>query len=487
MPRIPLLGGAYQSRSLVAGAQRCVNLYPENNPPEGSPPVPITHYPTPGLKLLGQSPNIGMVRASYRATNGDLYCVVGPDVYYVNTLWQFTALGVIADAGTPVSLSDNGTVIVLVDGTPNGYCIDMASRNFAAINDPDFFGGTRVDYLDTFFILNKPGTNQWYISLANVTQAMLTGGSAFDPLDIAAKVGGADNLQTLIVVHGEIWLIGILTSEVWVNTGAADFTFGRLPGTFIEHGTAAPYSVAKIDKSVFWLSLDAQGQGVIVQSEPSYDVKRVSTYSIDAAIQAYSKITDGIGFTHQQQGHAFYVLSFPTADHTWGYEIGNGQWHERVSIDNNGLFHRNRANCFANAYGVNVVGDYQSGALYNLDPNTFDDNGMAIPRVRTFPHLVSDGKVQSYKYFRADIEVGQTPGFPLAVPPLASLRWSFNRGATFGNAVEMPMGATADFYASPLWAPIGGPTRDCVFELSWSTSVKTALNGAWTEYESADM
>jgi hypothetical protein len=33
----------------------------------------------------------------------------------------------------------------------------------------------RVDYIDTFFLLNRPGTNQWYTSLSNVTFANLTG------------------------------------------------------------------------------------------------------------------------------------------------------------------------------------------------------------------------------------------------------------------------------------------------------------------------
>jgi hypothetical protein len=167
-------------------------------------------------------------------------------------------------------------------------------------------------------------------------------------------------------------------------------------------------------------------------------------------------------------------------------EIATGQWHERVSIDNNGNFHRNRANCFANAYGINVVGDYQNGNLYNLDPNTYTDNLMAVPRVRSFPHIVQDGKMVAYKYFRADMEVGQTPGFPANAPPMATLRVSFNRGASFGQGVMMPIGATGDYSASPWWGPIGGPARDCIFELSWSAPVRTALNGGWTEFEVAE-
>lgn len=50
--RVPLTGGAYQAKSIIANAQRCVNLYPEANPPISTPPVPVTHYLTPGLKAI---------------------------------------------------------------------------------------------------------------------------------------------------------------------------------------------------------------------------------------------------------------------------------------------------------------------------------------------------------------------------------------------------------------------------------------------------
>lgn len=51
MPRIPLLGAAYEAQSVIANAQRCINLYPEANQKDSS--VPLTHYPTPGLDPIG--------------------------------------------------------------------------------------------------------------------------------------------------------------------------------------------------------------------------------------------------------------------------------------------------------------------------------------------------------------------------------------------------------------------------------------------------
>ncbi|UIY28696.1 glycoside hydrolase family 28 protein [Neorhizobium galegae] len=190
MARIPLLGGAYQSRALIAAAQRSVNLYPERNPRESSPPVPVTHYLTPGLRKVSQSPTVGRVRSAYRATNGDLYLVVNTTVYFVGDDYAWTNLGSVPPGANPLSFADNGLVIVLVDGA-TGYAINMETRAFAQISDPIFYGATKVDYLDTYFVFNRPDTTQFYISLSNVTFDMLTGtlGGAYAGSIIAGGTG----------------------------------------------------------------------------------------------------------------------------------------------------------------------------------------------------------------------------------------------------------------------------------------------------------
>jgi hypothetical protein len=481
--RIPLLGGAYQSRSLIASAQRCVNLYPEVNPPEGSPPVPVTHYPTPGLRKVTQSPTVGKVRAEYRATNGDLYVIVNSvansAVYFVSSTYSWTLLGTIPLGQSPVVFSDNGLAIVLVDGSASGWVINMATRAFAAISATNFFGGTSVTYLDTFFIFNRPGTTQFYISLSNVTAAMLTGGTAFDPLDIAGKTGSSDIIVAVATIHGELWLIGELTSEIWVNTGAADFPFSRIQGAFVEHGCVAPYSLSQMDIALFWLARDRQGIGIVVKSD-GYGLSRISTHAIEQDFQSYSTTNDAIGYCHQIDGHAFYVLTFPAQNKTWAYELATGQWHERASADGNGNLVRHRGNCFAFVYGSGHVGDYQNGSLYVYDDTYFLDGTTPITRIRTFPHLVNDGKRITYASFIADIEVGQTGGVLTDTPWLISLRWSDTRGASWGNSVIQTMGAGGELYVSPQWQRLG-MARDRVFELSWSAPVKTSLQGAWTD------
>ncbi len=163
MTKIPLTQGAYEAKSLIAEAQRCVNLYAEANPSDA--PFPFTFYPTPGTVLLA-SPTPGNERLEFVASNGNFYRVIGSSVYYVASDWSHTLIGSVG-AGTSIcSMADNGLVAILVDGSATGHAINLADNSFAAIINPSFYGADRVDYIDTFFCFNLPGRSDFYISLS---------------------------------------------------------------------------------------------------------------------------------------------------------------------------------------------------------------------------------------------------------------------------------------------------------------------------------
>lgn len=487
MTRIPLLGGAYEARSVIASAQRCINLYPEINPKSAQTPEPVTHYQTPGLNLLIQGDGISAVRATYRASNGSLYRVVGGHVYYVNSAFNEVLLGSLSTSTTPVSIKDNGLVIVIVDGGNDGYVIDMVSHNYGQINGLNFYGATTVDYVDTFIVFNRPGTAQMYITVSNATYSMFLDGSAFDPLDIAAKTGFPDPIAGIIVMHREIWLIGELTTEIWFLSGAPDFPFQPQPGAFIEHGTVAPYSIVKQDLSVYWVSQDLQGQAIVMRGA-SYQALRISTHAIENTISKYTDISDCTAYSYQQEGHTFIVFNFPSANKTWVYDQATEQWHERAYTDNDGNLNRSRVNCVANAYGKIVAGDWQNGNLYELDLDTYTDNGQPISRIRSFPVMLNEAKRITYNMFIADMEVGEDDasidGTTSINPPVVSLRWSNDRGKTWGNRIQQSLGSAGEYGTCLQWQRTG-QARYRVFELSWSAPCKTALNGAFVADQTA--
>ncbi|HLH92070.1 MAG TPA: hypothetical protein VKX28_26860 [Xanthobacteraceae bacterium] len=507
MVGIPLTSGAYSAQGYIANAQRCVNLYPERNPPETKPVTPFTLYPRPGLRSLALCPAPGPGRCLYRSTrggydpNGDLFAVVGVNVYAIDPDWNFHLLGQMRNPlRTPVSMADNGTAIIVVDGSTSGNQIVIAAAgaaysaaSFTEIGDPNFLGSTRADFLDTFILLNKPGTNQWYCTLQ--------GQIAFNGLYVGVKTAWPDNILCVVAIEREAWVFGSQKNEPWYNAGAVPFPFQLLPGVIIEQGCVAAYSPAKMDTNVFWLSQSPEGARMVMRGNNQNVAQRISTHAIEAEFKKYARVDDAIGSVYQIAGHSFYKLHFPTADKTWGFDQATEQWHEDAWIDNNGVLHRARNTFMAYAYGKNVGLDWATGQLYEVTADALTDAGQPIPWIRSFPHALEELKQVSHAAFVADVQTGTDPGTgevvqfrtpwnagfsqgfgPLTqvASPVVYMRMSRDGGNTFGNARAKGR-LSAGRYRSLLRWRNNGIARDAVFELSSTAEMSNALNGAFID------
>ena len=493
MARIPFIGGAYSAKSIIANAQRCINVYPERNSKDA--PAPITIYERAGFRPLVSAED-KVVRGIYLATNEVGYCVIGQSTYRINADWSLTLKGtLLTPLTTPVAMQDNGIDLVICDGSPFGYIINLATDVFTQLVDPSglFKGATTVATIDTFTLFNIPGTEQWISTLSNVI--------TFDPTYIASKSNYPGPLIGLCINRHEILLLGRFKSEIWYDAGNAQFPFAELPGASIEHGCIAPYSISTEDINAYWLGQDLQGQGIVFK-QAGYQTKRISNHALEFAIQQYSRIDDAIGYTYQQDGHVFYVLCFPTGNATWVYDASIGDpdqaWHQRAWTDANGLLHRDRSNCHAFINGKHVVGDWENGTLYHLDPNYYFDtvNGVdfGISRIRGLPHITTglkltsqgmasvdaNGDTMQFKNFVVDMECGVAQPAADGSPAQISLLYSRDRGKTFGNAVMQSAGKPGEYLTQPQWQ-INGIARDMVFELQWSFNGPGAINGAWID------
>lgn len=492
--KISLTGSDTQSRSVLASAQRRLNMYAELTDPNQGEPGQITHYPTPGLTLLGSTPNGQPIRGLYRATNGDLYAMANLDLYYIDPNWIFHPVGTIPFAPlNPVKMADNGTSIILCDGsTTTGYAINMSTRsNLAKLLDPTksdeftpsstgWLGSTYVDFTDTFFVANSPGTPTFYLSNSEDI--------IFDPLQFAGKSGNADILVAAIVQHRVIWLIGTLSTEIWYNTGGdttatGTFPFAIMPAIAIDWGCAATYSIAKAETSIFWLAQNLNGSPVVLMGS-GLAVKRISTHAIENIFSQYARIDDARAYTYMQEGHSFYVLNFPSADATWVFDIAMQQWHQRAWLDSAGIEHRQRPDCHAFAYGKNVVNDWQNGNLYALDLNNGTDNGQPIKRVISVPRQVdpaNDHRV-IYKSLTVEMDVGESTD-PADIP-LLTLRWSDDKSKTWSNGMAQAFGTEGQFGRTIKFNRLG-MARNRTFELAWASNCFTAVQSVYVDVEIA--
>jgi hypothetical protein len=297
------VGAAYQAASLTQDAQDLVNWYPEIDMTKqpGERGV-IALYPTPGFfAKLALFLNVEIRGFRVRPSGDKFYFVGGATLYEVDATFTATVIGALGTNTGPVSMTDNGTSLYLADGV-NRYYYTWGTATFAIIADGAFVGGDRVDVIDNFIIYSKVGSNQW-----GATSAGLVTSNA---LSFGRKDSAPDNIVSIMVNKREVFILGETTSEVWVDAGLFPFPFQKLPGTNMQHGCAAKASVARLGETFAFLAKDDRGQAVVVHMN-GYLPVRISTHAIENEIQKYSTVSDAIGFSYQQAGHEFYVLTFP--------------------------------------------------------------------------------------------------------------------------------------------------------------------------------
>lgn len=515
MTTLALTSGAYSARGVIANAQRCVNLWPESNPQETQPAQPVTHYLRPGLRRQLVL-NVAQIRCLYTATNGDLYAVSGNEVYFISSGLVPQRLGFIQNGTNQVKMADNGVSILIADGSPTGYQIDMTSHvlsgidaaNNSGTNGFSYNGANYVDFVDTFLVGNTPGTPDWWSTASNALE--------FDPLSFASKSGLPDFVKGVVVVQRYVWVIGTYATELWSDVGNTNFPFAIVSGPYVEHGCLATYSIVKAKEAVLWLSQDRSGKAVFLRAE-EYRAIRCSNYAIENEIQSYPGLEQTVGFTFTQGGHIFAGWRFPQADKTWIMDLETNQWHEAVSQDSDGLEHQWRVNCATLAYGMVLAGDYENGVIYQVDPTYYLDDTLPITRRRGFPHVIAELSRIRFTKFIVDLEVGndgpnlgfnfgllgddgsggtfglQTESLvPLLQDPSFSyssiygdrviwLRWSDTRGRSWSQPIQQSMGELGQFLVNIQFQRLG-IARDRVFEVFWSYPCETALQAAYVSY-----
>jgi hypothetical protein len=500
----PILGSAYVARSVNAADSRMINLFPEVLPEDAGGKTSAFLQRAPGLRSLATI-GTGPIRGLH--SYGDyMYVVSGNSLYQVNASYTAVLLGTVANDG-PVSMADNGVQLFVACNGPS-YIFNNTTNAFGQITDPDFTGATTVSYLDGYFVYIEPNSQLVW------TTAILDG-TSIDPLDFASAEGSPDNLVSSIVDNSEAWLFGTNTIEVWYNAGNAGFPLQRIQGAFMEIGCAAAFSVAKLDSTVFWLGADTRGKGIIYRAK-GYRGVRVSTHAVEWQIQQYANISDATAYTYQQDGHAFYVLSFPSANATWVYDVSTGAWHERAGFANGG-FTRQRAVCQTFFNNAVTLGDYQSGEIYAYDLTLFADGGRTQKWLRSWralPTGTNNLRRTAQHSLQLDCESGVgldggTPAVTMYVSSISStaasgdaiggeseettdeiivqgtnpqvmLRWSDDGGHTWSNEHWKSMGMIGEYGKRVLWRRLGmtQKIRDRVYEISGTDPVPVYIMGA---------
>lgn len=462
-------GSSYTTQSPDYACNRLINLYPElSEAPNGTKSIGV-FYACPGFRVYCDRGITGEVRGAFKTSNNKGFAVIGNTVLLL-TNGVASTIGTIGTNSGLVFMDDNGVQLCIVDGSA-GYLVDLTTMVMTTITDPDFPSGCiQVVEQDTYFIVFDAGTEQFYISGQR-------DGSTWNPLDFASAEGAPDPIVGMISDHRELVFLGSQSTEFYYNSGDADFPFTRREGAFIEQGIVAPFSVAKMDNSIFWLGADKKGQGIVWKVN-GYQPQRVSTHAVEFAIQNYSTISDARAIVYQDRGHTFYLLVFPTAGKAWCYDAATNMWHERAHFSE-GQFTRWRGNCYMFHEGKHLVGDYENGIIYEMTLDAYDYNGDPRKWLRAWRVPNNENKNIFFYSLTIDAQMGVgLDGEVQGSDPQMMYRRSNDGGHSFGNERTVSMGKIGDYRARAI-VRLLGKARNRVYEISGTDPNVVALIDAY--------
>lgn len=396
------------------------------------------------------------VRGAHRMGT-TLYSVIGTGLYSINSAGAETLIGTIPGIN-PVRLFDNGTELGIHDGDTTGYVLS-AGVLATPVNLPDVSDGC---YIDGYFV--------W--TLADSDQFMISGiddGTAYDPLDIATVEGSPDNLVGVVNDHRELLFFGGQTSstpstEVFYNSGAADFPFERQGNAFLERGCIDRDSIVKLDNGTFFV-----GDDRIVYKLDGYTPVRVSTHAVEKALSEASWFR---GFTYTREGHKFYVLNTDVGG--WAHDVATGAWHERQSF---GLDYW-RYGCAVDCYGKTLLGDNQAGKFVEIDPDANDENGHPILVKIELPPIGDGVGRQTLYAFEVFMETGI--GNLTVTDPQCILTYSKNGGRGWSNELWRSMGAQGEYSTRAVWR-LNVEFRQLQLKLQMPNSTRRCVIGCFAD------
>jgi hypothetical protein len=378
---------------------------------------------------------------------------------------------------TALGTGTGGAGTYTVNNSQTIASITMYALNWTVLPSSDgaFTGGETCDIVDNYFVYNRPASQQWG---ASGVLSPISGNTSF-----SSKDGSPDNLVALIVDHREVYLMGENSSEVWTDVGGNPFPFQRIPGTNTQHGIAAKFSVARFGDSFCYVSRNNRGQAQIMQMK-GYVPTRISNHAVENSI-TNQYVDDAIAWTYQLEGHECYVVSFPTLELTWAYDLASGMWHKWLYTNNDGTYTRHRGNCCAVFQGLVLVGDYQDGSIYEIDKNNYTDNGQYTRRLRRAPHLVADLQRQYFDELQIQFQPGvgltgiTTPlnNEVVGADPQAMLRWSNDGGSTWSKEYWTSIGKIGKYKNRAIWRRLG-MARDRVFEVVVNDPINAVIISA---------
>jgi hypothetical protein len=468
--RVDLFGVGTKSESPAITAQRRINCFVERRQEREKTTFALVG--TPGLTAfcttIGASPSRGMWPVNTLATPL-VFTVHAGTLYSINNAGVTAVIGAIGTTTGDVSMVDNGTFLVLVDGAA-GYSYNMVTpAGLNLITDGNFTTSPKaVTWQDTYFIVSSGATNQFQLSAQGDP-------TTWPAVNIAFTQSSPGALQNIIADHSTLIPFSDVNTEFWQDQGTIGLPYAPIPGSAQEFGLAAPFSLAKYDNSLAGLFHNRMG-GPNVSRMSGFRLQKISDEDIDYLLQSYATVSDAEGYAYQYGTHPMYQINFPTPLKTLLYDGFSKVWSELQ--DTNGSRHWGQK--FANFQNKLLVSDYRNGNIYRLDGTNYTDNGANVGMEVWSKHIWQDDKYIGIQQVQIDMQQGVGTATGQGANPQIELDVSRDGGNSFYSVGFASVGPAGDYTQRVMWTSLG-TARDWVLKLRITDPVFRVITGARAE------
>lgn len=471
--RVNLFGVGTRSESRAITAQSRVNCYVIPRKEMDRTAFALMGRPglTSFINTLGGNPSRGMWAVNTLSTPL-LFTVHAGTLYSINNAGVVSNIGVIGSISGDVSMADDGTYLVLVDGQ-NGYVYNMVTpAGLNVIVDGNFTTTPRdVSWQDNYFIVTSETDRQFQFSQISPG----VDPSVWPANSIGFTGAGSGSLQRGKPNNNILHLFGPSYTEFWQNAGTADLPFLVIPGSAQSFGLGAPWSLSSFDNSLVGVFQNEEGARNVSRMN-GFGLRKLSDQDIDQILSRYSTVADAQGFAFMNDGHPMYLANFPTADDSWMYDGLANAWSEIQATDGTRYWGQK----FAHFVDRLLVSDYRNGNIYQLDPTVYTDNGSMIPIEVTSKHIWEDDKFIGIHQIQIDMESATGTISGQGVNPVVDLQVSKDGGASFYSVGYSSVGQIGEYTTRTIWRTLGA-ARDWVLRVRMTDPVKFVMTGASAE------
>jgi hypothetical protein len=524
--QIPFVGQTYGGRSSNFDASRSINFFPEISQDSGSKSI-VSLVGTPGTRRFSTFDDASIVRMSYTFANR-CFVVADNDLYEIfDDGTHSVSLGTLylsSDYGR-ISVTDNGITALGIGGNQmmmvadnHGYIFDVSDNTLTDITTSEIANFPLypkfVAQLDGYFVVVDDSMGFYVSELYN--------GLLWPILARAAVISSPEPISTVVSMNQMLYFIKEYSTELFFDNAtitSQGCPFSRVSGQIYAYGTSSPWSVAVGAGTVFFLANQGGTRGVGdfigVAAIEGASPKIISTPPINYRISKFSNISDAFGYVYSDEGHTFYVLTFPSENATFCYDITTGMWHERSSYKTGypSIINRHISNTYTYFGGKHLVGSYQSNVLLEMNSNVYSDDGYPIPSIRIAQPIFDkeEGREIVIDRLIIDCETGvgiqevttDWPGDSFVADgtlyangshyahgwmwvnspnadPHAWLSWSKDGGHTWSAEYSCSMGKTGEYGKRLVWRKVG-VAKSKIFKLRMSNLVKKVVISATIE------